>query len=135
LIAAVPNAASLQARVFGPSWFHLDVPRHLFHFTPSALERLLENCGLRVVHRWNLEWEFDLFGWMQSALNRIVPTPNVLFDVLTRRRRRHRPLEIGVSLVLGAAAALAAAPAVPFTAALSTGAVVVMAAKKQGATL
>jgi SAM-dependent methyltransferase len=63
LVVAVPNAESVQARVFGPSWFHLDVPRHLFHFTPRALQRLLQSCGLVVVRRWDIEVELDLFGW------------------------------------------------------------------------
>jgi SAM-dependent methyltransferase len=133
LVVAVPNGESVQAQVFGSSWFHLDVPRHLFHFTPPALNRLLAYCGLEVVRRWNLELELDLFGWTQSALNRIIQTPNVLFDVLTRRSRRHRPLEIGTSLVLGAAATVAAAPVVPFAAALSRGAVMIFAAKKPDA--
>jgi SAM-dependent methyltransferase len=134
LLVAVPNGDSVQAQVFGSGWFHLDVPRHLFHFTPPALSRLLAHCGLKIVRRWDLELELDLFGWIQSALNRIIQTPNVLFDVLTRRRRRHRPLEIGASLVLGAAASIAAAPVVPLAAALSRGAVMIFAAKKQEVT-
>ena len=32
-----PNAGSLQARVFGDRWLHLDPPRHLVHLTPRAL--------------------------------------------------------------------------------------------------
>ena len=130
LIAAVPNAESIQAQVFGSGWAHLDVPRHLFHFTPASLKRLFENCGLQVVRRWNLELELDLFGWTQSALNRIFRSPNVLFDVVTHRRHRHKPLEIGASLVLGTAVALAAVPVMAVAAALARGAVVVVAAKK-----
>jgi hypothetical protein len=76
----------------------------------------------------------DLFGWTQSTLNRIIQTPNVLFDVLTRRSRRHRPFEIGASILLGAAATVTAAPVMPFTAALSRGAVMIFAAEKQDAT-
>jgi hypothetical protein len=76
----------------------------------------------------------DRFGWTQRALNRVIHTPNVLFDVLARRPRRHRALEIGTSVVLGAAAMIAATPVVPFAAALSRGAVMIFAAKKQDAT-
>ena len=134
LIVAVPNADSLQARVFRSMWFHLDVPRHLFHFTPTSLGRLLENCGLEVVRRWYLELEMDLFGWTQSALNGIIHSPNVLFDVLTRRGRRHRPFEVGASLFLGIAATVVAAPLVPLAASISKGAVVIFAAKKRNVT-
>jgi SAM-dependent methyltransferase len=131
LIVAVPNFAGLQARLCKSLWFHLDVPRHLFHFTPLALTRLLQGCGLEVVRRWDLELEMDLFGWTQSALNRVIRTPNVLFDALTHRGRYHKPLEIGASFVFGIAATIAAAPAVPLTAALSCGASVVLAAQKR----
>ena len=49
VVIAVPNADSLEARLFGPSWVPWDPPRHLYHFTPATLRRLLEKCGLRVV--------------------------------------------------------------------------------------
>ena len=37
LLVAVPNSDSLQARVFGDRWFHLDLPRHLVHLSARAL--------------------------------------------------------------------------------------------------
>ncbi len=37
LLVGVPNLASLQARIGGDRWFHLDVPRHRVHFTPAGL--------------------------------------------------------------------------------------------------
>lgn len=48
LIVQVPNAGSLQARLFGRSWYGLDVPRHVVNFTPEALDLLLARCGYRV---------------------------------------------------------------------------------------
>jgi SAM-dependent methyltransferase len=45
LVVAVPNFSSLQARWAGPAWFHLDLPRHVFHFPIRALRRLLEQSG------------------------------------------------------------------------------------------
>lgn len=44
----VPNADSWGARHFGGNWRALDVPRHLYHFTPATLTRLLRQAGLRV---------------------------------------------------------------------------------------
>jgi SAM-dependent methyltransferase len=38
---SVPNFGSWQRRRFGTYWFHLDLPRHRSHFTPTGLERLL----------------------------------------------------------------------------------------------
>jgi SAM-dependent methyltransferase len=46
--ASVPNLASWGYRVFGRAWFPLDPPRHLLHFTPATLRRLVEGCGFEV---------------------------------------------------------------------------------------
>jgi hypothetical protein len=35
--------------MLGRRWYHLDVPRHLYHFTPTTLRKLLTTCGFRVV--------------------------------------------------------------------------------------
>jgi SAM-dependent methyltransferase len=47
-VLAVPNAGSPQARRDGASWFGYDVPRHLWHFTPATLTRLLDQTGFVV---------------------------------------------------------------------------------------
>ena len=47
LIIAVPDQGSLQARLFGRHWFHLDVPRHLWHFSARGLEKLPGNQRLQ----------------------------------------------------------------------------------------
>jgi 2-polyprenyl-3-methyl-5-hydroxy-6-metoxy-1,4-benzoquinol methylase len=56
LILQVPNAASVQASIFGARWYGLDVPRHLINFTPRALEKLLDDAGFscRLVQRFSL---------------------------------------------------------------------------------
>jgi SAM-dependent methyltransferase len=51
LIVQVPNAASWQCRMLGSAWNGMDVPRHLFDFRDSDLEKLLERGGLQVVRR------------------------------------------------------------------------------------
>ena len=48
LIAAVPNFGSWQSKIFRGRWYHLDVPRHQFHFDTRALRTFLENRGFRV---------------------------------------------------------------------------------------
>ncbi|MDQ6615887.1 MAG: class I SAM-dependent methyltransferase [Actinomycetota bacterium] len=44
----VPDFASLERRMFRRSWLGLDVPRHLFHFTPATLTDLLHRGGFEV---------------------------------------------------------------------------------------
>lgn len=46
----VSNIDSVGARLFGAKWRGLGVPRHLSHFTPSTLTRLLRWTGFEVVH-------------------------------------------------------------------------------------
>lgn len=41
LIIAVPNHTSKDAQKYGPWWAAYDVPRHLWHFSPKSMERLL----------------------------------------------------------------------------------------------
>ncbi len=101
LIAAVPDAGGLQAAMFGARWFHLDVPRHLHHFDRHSLEELLKRAGF-AVERWHhQEFEYDLFGWLQSALNTMMPAPNVLFNKLTGKPSRAGAAQVATSFLLG----------------------------------
>jgi len=43
----VPNVDSAEARVFGSYWHGLELPRHLFHYSPASLKFLAESAGLR----------------------------------------------------------------------------------------
>ncbi|MEE8398210.1 MAG: class I SAM-dependent methyltransferase [Desulfobacterales bacterium] len=82
LIIAVPDNGGLQARIFSHKWLHLDVPRHLYHFDCGALSHLLKSAGFTIVHQYHQEFEYDLLGWSQSALNFISP-PNAFFNLIT----------------------------------------------------
>jgi SAM-dependent methyltransferase len=44
----VPNIASAEARVFGTYWQGLELPRHLFHYSPASLRILAKTTGLQV---------------------------------------------------------------------------------------
>lgn len=46
VIVSLPNFSSYQARLFNHYWFALDVPRHLHHFSPYSLERLISKSGM-----------------------------------------------------------------------------------------
>lgn len=43
----VPNYGGLNAHLFGRYWHQLDAPRHLYHYTPGLLKKLLQDQGLR----------------------------------------------------------------------------------------
>jgi 2-polyprenyl-3-methyl-5-hydroxy-6-metoxy-1,4-benzoquinol methylase len=48
LVVEVPNVRSLASRLTGTCWQGLDVPRHLYHFSPRALELLHSDHGFRI---------------------------------------------------------------------------------------
>lgn len=45
----VPNIDSAEGRVFGSYWHGLELPRHLFHYSPASLKFLAQSVGLREV--------------------------------------------------------------------------------------
>ncbi|MFM1962808.1 MAG: hypothetical protein RLZZ172_1653 [Bacteroidota bacterium] len=49
IIIAVPNHLSGDASHYNSSWAAYDVPRHLYHFNPTSLQKLLGLHGLKIV--------------------------------------------------------------------------------------
>jgi 2-polyprenyl-3-methyl-5-hydroxy-6-metoxy-1,4-benzoquinol methylase len=48
VLVAVPNIESSAFRWFGTAWSCLDLPRHLTHFSPNTLRKMLEQAGFEV---------------------------------------------------------------------------------------
>lgn len=69
LIICVPNRASWQAKLCKEQWFHLDVPRHLFHWSPDSLRVAAEIAGVKFDSSSFTSLEHDPYGWIQSILN------------------------------------------------------------------
>jgi 2-polyprenyl-3-methyl-5-hydroxy-6-metoxy-1,4-benzoquinol methylase len=49
LVIAVPNSNSQDAQIFGAHWAAYDVPRHLYHFVPETMEKLLLKHQLKLI--------------------------------------------------------------------------------------
>ncbi|HSL86331.1 MAG TPA: class I SAM-dependent methyltransferase [Bacteroidales bacterium] len=58
-IAALPSAASCDARYYTDFWAAWDVPRHLWHFTPDTFKLLAEKAGFEIIKTKRLP--FDAF--------------------------------------------------------------------------
>ena len=48
IFIAVPNYTSYDAQHYGEFWAAYDVPRHLYHFSPASMNRLVEQHGLAI---------------------------------------------------------------------------------------
>ena len=88
LVLGLPNIASWQARAAGAGWMHLDVPRHLCHFSPDAIERALTASGLRLTHVDFRSLEHDPLGWVQAALDRLGFEQGILLKLLMGTGKR-----------------------------------------------
>ncbi len=88
LALAVPNRASFQAAWAREAWFHLDLPRHLWHFSRDDLHRLCQQNHLQIVAERHASWEQNPFGFIQSMLNRAGLPHNLLYDLIRRESAR-----------------------------------------------
>jgi 2-polyprenyl-3-methyl-5-hydroxy-6-metoxy-1,4-benzoquinol methylase len=59
ILIAVPNFKSFDANYYGKFWAAFDVPRHLWHFSKIAIEKLFANEKLQLVKV--LPMKFDSF--------------------------------------------------------------------------
>jgi len=89
LVIAAPNPDSLQFRLFGRYWAHLDAPRHLQMISIKLLTQRLTGQGWkRLLVTTSLgAHTYNLFGWHQSLKNSIgggLPTiyPGALINLL-----------------------------------------------------
>lgn len=78
LFVCVPDFGSRQARQ-GSAWFHLDLPRHLWHFDRSSLDRLLRESGFTPERWFARAWEYDPAGWLGTWWNRLFSRPNAFY--------------------------------------------------------
>jgi SAM-dependent methyltransferase len=109
LLLGVPNLGSLQARLSGSRWFHLDLPRHRTHFTLAGLTHLLRVCGFELLETRHLLAEHNPYGMWQSLVSLATARPAYLYNLL-----KHNAPLLSPDLIL----TLAALPALPSAALL-----------------
>ena len=84
---AVPNFSSLQSNLFKSDWFHLDLPRHLFHFNVKNLCQALTQRGYSIQSVSTCSLEQNIFGFIQSFMNKLkfIGKPNEFYQLLKKR--------------------------------------------------
>jgi 2-polyprenyl-3-methyl-5-hydroxy-6-metoxy-1,4-benzoquinol methylase len=71
LVTMAPNISSANFYIFQGNWYHLDLPRHLYHFSPKTLAQLIESSGLKLER---LNTQPDAYGLRGSLRNRLGKT-------------------------------------------------------------
>ena len=136
LLVGVPNFGSFEARLCQDKWFHLDVPRHLAHFTPDSLVKALEQAGLRWCGRGAFAPEYDVFSFVQSLLNCACLRHNYLYNLLRGQGAKVLGNATGQfgqlisTLILGAPLAVLSLPATLLAGVLGQGSAITAFARK-----
>lgn len=85
LLLEAPNFGSWQAKFFKGNWFHLDVPRHVFHYDIKSLQSILRKTNFTICKISYFSFIYGFFGLLQSSLNVLCRRKNLLFDIINRK--------------------------------------------------
>ncbi|MFH0799370.1 MAG: class I SAM-dependent methyltransferase [Pseudomonadota bacterium] len=98
LFLSVPNFASIDSSIGGPLWFHLDVPRHMFHYSQRGMAAVLARNGMKVLRcKIPFNW-YAFFGVYQTLFNLSGCTTNALYYWLKRGSGARKDKSIGITL-------------------------------------
>lgn len=53
-IFVIPNIDSYEAKIFEEYWYGLDVPRHLYNFSPKTLREILQKCNFEIQNIYHI---------------------------------------------------------------------------------
>jgi len=81
-LLSVPNFSSWEARLAKDKWFHLDVPRHIIHFTEEQLMKHIKKAGLTRQKVSYFVPEYDFYSFIQSVQNSLGLQMNLLYRCL-----------------------------------------------------
>ncbi len=83
-IVGVPNIDSFVSRVTGAYWGDLDIPRHLFHFTPLTIRNLFDKVGFfidKIDHEHYVNRR-SLKRWLTTIPLPVLLLPKPLKDIM-----------------------------------------------------
>ena len=126
LVLAVPNTGSLQSRLSGNGWFHLDPPFHLYHYSAENMKKFLEKNGFEVLSVRHFSFEYNPYGFIQSIYNKTGLRMNLLYDFLRSRAPKDMRSRAALAFMF---------ISLPFVAALSMGLSLAEAALRAGGTI
>ncbi|MHB1644988.1 MAG: class I SAM-dependent methyltransferase [Candidatus Acididesulfobacter diazotrophicus] len=71
LIIAVPNIKSFGFKISKKHWFHLDAPRHLYHYDSTTIKKILNHNKFEVINTAFsfTEYPLDLYHSLMNSIN------------------------------------------------------------------
>lgn len=60
LLIEVPNISNFSFKLFKKYYFHLDIPRHLYHWSPQTLKMILNKNGFKIFQQETFSLSFPL---------------------------------------------------------------------------
>ncbi|MFQ5736416.1 MAG: class I SAM-dependent methyltransferase [Thermodesulfobacteriota bacterium] len=100
LVLAVPNVRSLQARLTGRNWFHLDPPFHLYHYSVEHIRKLMEDAGFEVLSVKHFSLEYNPYGFLQSIFNSLGFRTNLFYDFLRSKSGRGAKTLLSIGIMV-----------------------------------
>ncbi|MEW6609555.1 MAG: class I SAM-dependent methyltransferase [bacterium] len=88
LVVQVPNIKSAKAILEGKVFVFLNVPCHLYHFSPLTIRKILEKANFKVIKVMSYEAYDTMFDWFFPYLLTIINTssPKVRIGVIMIRK-------------------------------------------------
>ncbi|HUK89744.1 MAG TPA: class I SAM-dependent methyltransferase [Blastocatellia bacterium] len=113
LIVQLPNAGGYQARVFKGNWFALDAPRHRYHFSLEALNRLMKETGFETYRATQLSSAHNAHALRQSLKTSLKASASWTgYAAFCLAIPLVKPIDLVMTLVAGGATLTVAAHAV-----------------------
>ncbi len=93
----VPRADSWQARIAGQNWMHLDIPKHLTHWTEAGLEKELSRIGYSKVGQRSFSIHLGVLGMIQALMCQMGFKGNLILNL---KRKKTPALLFSIALLL-----------------------------------
>jgi len=101
VVISVPNVESMGRVLFGKDWFPWQPPRHLYHFSPSTLSKMLQRAGfnnIAIHHNYHLQNKYILFNslryqkspkFQKKPIGGLLKKDNISSPTITVRLGKH----------------------------------------------
>jgi 2-polyprenyl-3-methyl-5-hydroxy-6-metoxy-1,4-benzoquinol methylase len=97
IIVEVPNISSWQSVIAKEKWIHLDVPRHIHHFSSERLQKMFSDIDLKLLKTTYFSFHLGVFGMVDSLIRKLGYKKNIIFEL---KNNKNKSLFLLMGLVL-----------------------------------